>query len=228
MSRRAATVVLLAAACLVAGCSRQDAAWRQAQAEGTEAAYEAYLDAYPDGLNAAAAQHRLGALREDREWSRAERLGTPESYQRYLARHPDGRRAEVARERLAVFLEPLPPRSPARPAQAAADPEAEPPAPVNGATPFAGGGRWLQLGAFVGGEAAAEAAWRRLAAEHAEALGGLERRIVRARLESGDLWRLYAGPVAAGDGEARCAVLRGRGASCLLRAEQQVMIQVTK
>jgi hypothetical protein len=204
-----ARALLLVVACLVAAaCSRQDAAWRQAEAAGTESGYQSYLDVYPDGLNAHEARRRLAVLRDDREWSRAERLGTPESYQRYLARYPDGARVQVARERLAVFLEPPPP---------------EPEVPVAPAPDH-----WLQLGAFVGGEAAAEVAWQRLAAEHEEALRGLGHRVIRTPLDSGDLWRLFAGPVAAEEGESRCATIRSRGASCLLRAAQQVMNDVTR
>ena len=213
--------LVLAAACLVAACSRQDAAWRQAEAAGTEAAYQAYLEAYPDGLNARLAQSRLARLREDREWSRAERLGTPESYQRYLARHPDGRFAAVARERLAAFLEP-PPAAPvvSPPAAAATAPGVRPPS--------GGADHWLQLGAFVGGEAAAEEAWRRLRAEHGGPLEGLGHRIERIPLDSGDLWRLQAGPVDRGSGVERCAELVARGASCLLRAPQPGEIEVRK
>lgn len=211
---RGALPLVLAVACLAAACSRHDAAWRQAEAEGTDAAYEAYLAAYPDGRNAHLARARLAKLKEDREWSRAERLGTPESYQRYLAQHPDGRFAPVARERLAVFLEPPP-------AAAAATPADEQPA-------AAGADHWLQLGAFVGGAAAAEEAWRRLSAEHGGPLGGLGHRIERTPLANGDLWRLYAGPVAPADGAARCAALAARDASCLLRAAPQGPTEVTK
>jgi hypothetical protein len=206
--RWAAVLVLAAAA---AGCSRQDAAWRQAESEGTDAAYLAYLETYPDGVNASVARDRLAALREDREWSRAERIGTPESYQRFLARHPEGARAAVARERLGVFHEPPPPA-----------PVVEEPA-----TPVLPAEHWLQLGAFVGGEAAAGTAWQRLSALQGGPLAGLAPRIVRARLPSGDLWRLFAGPVDAADGETRCAALRQAGESCLLRQAGADMNRVT-
>lgn len=207
---RWAALLVLAAA--VAGCSRQDAAWRQAESDGSDAAYLAYLEAYPDGVNAGVARDRLAALRETREWSRAERIGTPESYQRFLARHPEGARAAVARERLGVFHEPPP----------AAAPVVEEPA-----TPARQAEHWLQLGAFVGGEAAAEMAWQRLAALQGGPLSGLAPRIVRARLQSGDLWRLFAGPVDAADGETRCAALEQAGESCLLRQAGADMNRVT-
>jgi hypothetical protein len=213
-----ARALLLVAACLAAvACSRQDAAWHQAEAHGTESGYQSYLESYPDGLYAHEARRRLARLQDDREWSRAERLGTPESYQRYLSRYPEGARAKVAQERLAVFLQP--PVSDADAAAPQADIEVTAPAARD---------HWLQLGAFVGGEPAAEAAWQRLAAEHPQALQGLGHRIIRTPLGSGDLWRLFAGPVPAGEGEARCAAIRFDGGSCLLRAELQVMNRVTK
>lgn len=222
--RRWAPPLLVAIACLSAGCSRQDAAWRQAESAGTETAYAAYLAAYPDGLHAADAERRLAELRHDREWSRAERLGTPESYQRYLARHPGGRHAGAARERLSLFLAPpSAPRADALAPPEGASPDAPPSVEVAGAEE-----RWLQLGAFVGGEAVAEAAWQRLAAAHPDQLGGLGHRIVRAGLPSGDLWRLFAGPVAPGEGATRCAALGARGTSCLLRDGRQVVQHVTK
>lgn len=202
MSARA---LLLVAVCLAAGaCSRQDAAWRQAESQGTESGFQSYLETYPDGLNAHEARRRLAELQDGREWSRAQRLGTPESYQRYLARFPEGARVQVARERLAVFLEPPAPL-----------PDPEVPS-------LPGPDHWLQLGAFVGGEAAADTAWQRLAVEHEEALRGLGHRVIRAPLDSGDLWRLFAGPVTAGEGETRCGAIRLAGGSCLLRGGQQV------
>ncbi len=251
--------LLLVAACLAASaCSRHDAAWRQAESQGTESGYQTYLEAYPDGLSAHEARRRLASLQDDREWSRAERLGTPESYQRYLARFPEGTRVQVARERLAVFLEPPLPLVLREPA-AVPEPEPEPEpgdgvgenytpvdpaypaviepdasdvlaaamAPDTGVPAPSVPEHWLQLGAFVGGEAAAEAAWQRLAAEHGEALGGLGHRIIRAPLDSGDLWRLFAGPVTAAEGDARCGGIRLAGGSCLLRAGPQVMNRVT-
>jgi hypothetical protein len=109
-----------------------------------------------------------------------------------------------------------------------ADAGASAPSPDPGTPASPGPDHWLQLGAFVGGEAAAEAAWQRLSAEHQDALLGLGHRIIRAPLDSGDLWRLFAGPLAAGEGEARCGMLRLAGASCLLRAQPQVMNHVTK
>jgi hypothetical protein len=250
-----ARALLLVAACLAAGaCSRQDAAWRQAESRGTESGYQSYLEDYPDGLNAHEARRRLADLQDDREWSRAERLGTPESYQRYLARYPEGSRVQVARERLAVFLEPPPVAAPVPLPVPEPDPEpvqesvtgsggdslpvtAAAPAAVapeaagvaTGTMPLDTGlpapsapDHWLQLGAFVGGEAAAGAAWRRLATDYEEALRGLDHRVIRAPLASGDLWRLFAGPVTPEDGEARCGAIRRAGGSCLLRAGQQV------
>jgi cell division septation protein DedD len=247
-----ARALLLVAVCLAAGaCSRQDAAWRQAESQGTESGFQSYLETYPDGLNAHEARRRLAELQDGREWSRAQRLGTPESYQRYLARFPEGARVQVARERLTVFLEPPPaaagpgPIAESRPGMPIASTDLVPaqeidapdavdvavsdavPRPDPHAPPTTGPDHWLQLGAFVGGEAAADMAWQRLALEHGESLRGLGHRVIRTPLDSGDLWRLFAGPVTAGEGETRCGAIRLAGGSCLLRAGPQVMIPAT-
>jgi cell division septation protein DedD len=220
--------VALVVALLLAGCSRQEAAWRSADSAGTVAAYETYLESYPAGTHAATARVRAAALREAREWSHAERLGTPESYQRYLAAYPDGQHAATARDRLAVFMQP-PVRQPAArlTAPTAATPQtaastgsvAQPPPSGADAGAAPANQHWLQLGAFVGGRAAAEDAWQQLVGQHGDLLHGLEHRVILAPLDSGDLWRLSAGPLAADEGAARCAALQSRGSSCLLRAE---------
>ena len=221
MSRGFVSVALVVAL-LVAGCSRQEAAWRSADSMGTAAAYEAYLESYPAGTHAAAARARVAALREAREWSHAERLGTPESYQRYLAAYPDGQHAAAAHDRLAVFMQPLEQQEPPRAAAdsaVAAGAVAQRPAPAADPGTAPANDHWLQLGAFVGGSATAEVAWQQLLAEHGDLLDGLEHRVILAPLDSGNLWRLSAGPLAADEGAARCEALRNRGSSCLLRGE---------
>ena len=193
MSRGFASVALVVAL-LLAGCSRQEAAWRSADSAGTAAAYEAYLESYPAGTHAAAARARVAALREAREWSHAERLGTPESYQRYLSSYPEGSHAAKARDRLADFM--------------------------GGARPPAGqpaAGTMLQLGAYGTGAAAAEEGWRQLLARHADLLGEVAYRVESEPAASASLWRLKAGPVSAERAEALCLALKARGESCMVQ-----------
>lgn len=208
MSLRAAAL-LCAVAVLAGGCSRQEAAWRQAERAGTHAAYEAYLEAFPAGTHARAARDRLATLAEERDWSRASRLDTPEAYQRYLAAHPGGARATAARERLVHFLA-QPPAAAAPLAPPAGSPPPEPAALDDR------GGAWLQLAAFASGPGAANAAWPGLAARHPEMLGDLGYRVHSDAGDAGP-WRLQAGPLSPVEGERRCALLRAAGTACLLR-----------
>jgi SPOR domain len=89
---------------LLAGCSRQEADWGKAQRADTIAAYQQYLDDYPQGMHGKDAQARLTALVDEREWQRAIRLNTPEAYQVYLGGHPDGAHAADARARISDFV----------------------------------------------------------------------------------------------------------------------------
>jgi len=189
--------VALVVALLVAGCSRQEAAWRSADSMGTAAAYEAYLEAYPAGSHAATARARLAELREEGEWSRARALDAPESYQRYLASYPEGRHAEKARSRLGDFLD----------------------IPVAAPPPAVDADIMVQLGAYGTGAAAAEEGWRQLLARHADLLGEVTHRVEPEPSGSASLWRLKVGPVSAERAAALCLALKARGESCLVLNE---------
>ena len=88
----------------VAGCSRQEADWREAAQAGTVVAYEAYLKRFPAGAHAAEARARIDRLVDDEEWARAGHIGTPEALQRYLSAHPEGGHAAAARSRLTALV----------------------------------------------------------------------------------------------------------------------------
>ena len=211
---KSAAVVLLLAVALLAGCSRQESAWRRSESQDTVAAYQAYLREYPGGTHAGRAQERLAELREMQEWERAQRFNTPEAYQRYLSGYPAGRFSGPAREKLSDFL------------LARAPGDSPPPPPVAAVQPAPGGtliaaagaaGDYrVQLGAFSGGEAAARREWSRLAGRHGDLLGGLAPRIDVIERDGRSLWRLQAGPL--GESRARdvCAALKSRGEACLL------------
>jgi len=209
---RSEALVLLLAIALLAGCSRQETAWRRTESQDTVAAYETYLRNYPAGTHAGRAQERLAELREMQEWERAQRFNTPEAYQRYLSGYPAGRFARPAREKLSDFL------------LARAPEESPPPVAANqpapGGTLIAAAGAAadsrVQLGAFSGGEAAARREWVRLTGRHGDLLGGLSPRIDVIERDGRSLWRLQAGPL--GESRARdvCAALKSRGEACLL------------
>lgn len=202
---------------VLAGCSRQESAWRQAERQGSVAAYEDYLRDYPAGAHAPEARARLSDLREQQEWDRALRFNTPEAFQRYLSRFPSGRYAQAARERLSEFVLGRSPDA----AGPVSPPVAEPPAPPPGsgkliAAASAGGDFRVQLGAFSAGEAAARRAWQDLSSKHGDLLGGLVPRIDVIRKQGRSLWRLQAGPLTESRARAVCTSLEARGAACLV------------
>jgi len=86
---------------VVAGCDRQPQAWEKASSENTVAAYDAYLEDYPDGEHAAEARARRDSLAEAEAWQQAEEADSAEAYEAYLADHADGDHAAQARERVA-------------------------------------------------------------------------------------------------------------------------------
>jgi len=202
---------------VLAGCSRQESAWREAERQDSVAAYEAYLRDYPAGAHAPAARTRLADLREQQEWDRALRFNTPEAFQRYLSRYPSGRYAQAARERLSDFVLGRSPRE-GGPAPPAGD-EAPAPPPTSGkliAAASAAGDFRVQLGAFSAGEEAARRAWQELSSRHGDLLGNLVPRIDIIRKGGRSLWRLQAGPMTEARAREVCATLKSRGAACLL------------
>jgi hypothetical protein len=183
-------IVAALVALLAAGCSRQEAGWRDAAGADSIAAYEDYLARFPAGAHAAAAQARILELREEQDWARAGRLRTPEAWQRYLAEWPAGRHAEEARALLNQYV-PVEARS----------------------------GAWsVQLGAFSG-EAAAQAARARLTEARAAALADLPLLVLAPQDDPGGLWRLRTGPLGEGAARDLCARLRAQGVDCVPVAE---------
>jgi hypothetical protein len=201
--RRIIVVTCVLAASFLAGCDRRESAWRDAQREGTPAAYQAYLERYPAGVHADEARAELEARREAQEWERAERLGTPEAWQRYLARWPEGRHAGEARRLLIAFI---PPPAPVH---------ETPPAPVAAPGPaLPAQGYEIQLGAWSD-EALARAGFDRFIGAHAVALSGAGLRLAGPGESGDELWRLRAGPFDEATARARCAALVAAGVSCV-------------
>ena len=80
---------------------RDDAAFAEAQAAATAAAYEAYLQAHPQGRRAEDARRLLLAATEREAFERARSAGTVAAYEGYLMSYPQGRHAAEARRLLA-------------------------------------------------------------------------------------------------------------------------------
>lgn len=81
-------------------CDRQGADWEEAQQEDTIAAYEAFVESYPDSPNAEQAQNRIETLRAERAWTDAQQRGTIQAFRAFLEAHPDAATADEARDRL--------------------------------------------------------------------------------------------------------------------------------
>jgi len=209
---RLAAFLLLAL--VVAGCSRQETAWRRTESQDTVAAYESYLREYPAGAHAGRAQARLAELRELQEWERAQRFNTPEAYQRYLSGYPSGHYSVTAREKLSDFLLARAPDDPGP----ASPPSPAQPAPGGALLAAAGatGDRRIQLGAFGAGEAAARREWSRLAGRHGDLLAGTSPRVDVIERNGRSLWRLQAGPLTESRAREVCTALKARGEACLL------------
>ena len=66
--------VITAAMVLIGACSNPEADWKKAGAEGTEEAWQAFLDKHPEGEWAQKAQAQLDGIRDARAWEGAKGL----------------------------------------------------------------------------------------------------------------------------------------------------------
>lgn len=180
----------------LAACSREKGDWRSAQAADTPESYEQFISAHPDSTLIAKARERLAQLSEEKDWRNAAGVDTREAYQQFLAQYPNGKWAREAQVRLDAFeaggggsataptQTPIP--APAAPGESAAVPEAP---PANVAESPSGFG--VQLGAFSSAERA-NAEWKKLQAEAAGTLDGLQPRVVVGETSGKAIYRLQA------------------------------------
>lgn len=105
--------------------------------------------------------------------------------------------------------------STAAPAPSATPSASAAPSASASAAPSAPSGVGVQVGAFSS-NAAAEAAWTRLAAQH-EALQGVSHRIVEGKADIGTVYRLQAVPGDAAAANALCARLQAGGLKCQVK-----------
>jgi cell division septation protein DedD len=179
----------------LAGCSREKSDWRSAQAADTAESYEQFIGKHPDSARVAAARERLGQLAEERDWRKAAAQDSLEAYQQFLAQYPGGRWAREAQIRIENFAA-TPPAPGAATAQVSPDaagaganvPTAPDTTPASGT---AGSGYGVQLGAFSSAERA-NAEWKKLKAEAAGTLDGLEPRVVVGDASGKTIYRLQA------------------------------------
>jgi cell division protein FtsN len=95
--RLAVAVAVLAG---VSACSNPETDWQKTEAQNTEAAYQAFLDKYPEGEWAQKAQSQLDAIKDTRDWENAQTSDAIEAYNNYLLAHPTGAYMGEARQRI--------------------------------------------------------------------------------------------------------------------------------
>ena len=93
-------LVCLLLVIVVSACSRHDALWEEARDEDTVAAYEAYLERYPDGPRAQQARSRARTLQVEQAWRDARERDSRSAYEAFLESWPDSDFAEEARSRI--------------------------------------------------------------------------------------------------------------------------------
>ncbi|HEX6396507.1 MAG TPA: SPOR domain-containing protein [Steroidobacteraceae bacterium] len=188
------TLVTLVAIPLLAlgGCSREKSDWRSAQAADTPESYEQFIGAHPDSPQVATARERLAQLSEEKDWRNAAGLDTREAYQQFLAQYPNGKWSREAQIRIENFAlgngagaSAAPPAAEGAPGEAASVPESSPPAAAGSS------GFGVQLGAFSSADRA-NAEWKKLQAEAAGTLDGLEPRVVVGESGGKTIYRLQA------------------------------------
>lgn len=91
------TVIVLLA------CSSSESDWKKADAQGTLAAYQAFLKNHPNNAHSDQARDRIYALVDEQAWADAQKTNTPESFQTYLHNQPKGVHSEEAHDRITSF-----------------------------------------------------------------------------------------------------------------------------
>lgn len=82
------------------GCDRQGDAWEEAQQQDTIAAYEAFIERYPESPEAEQARARVESLRTEQAWNETLQRNTAEAYREFIEAHPGADMVDEARDRL--------------------------------------------------------------------------------------------------------------------------------
>jgi hypothetical protein len=93
-------LVATALVAVLASCSDPEADWQRTAAENTEAAWQAFMEKYPEGEWAQRAQAELDTLADAADWERARTADVIEAYGDYLLDHPTGAHMGEARQRI--------------------------------------------------------------------------------------------------------------------------------
>jgi hypothetical protein len=208
------TLIVLAAALMLAGCSHESADWKSASKADTAEGYQQFLTQYPKSANAAQARTRIQQIQEDHDWQTATSSDSREGYQQFMAQHPDSKWVQEARIRIENFAQ-----SGASPAGAAIAASAATGAPVASVSPGATKmpatrTHYVQLGAYHN-QAGAESQWKRLSAKYARELSTLTPRYVAGKVKSQPVVRLQVNLSSRAQATALCRRLRAHGQACV-------------
>lgn len=92
----------ISAAALLA-CSSPAVDWNQATAQGTAAAYQSFLNKYPNDTHAAEARQRIQQIQDGEAWITAETANSVDSYQQYIAAQPHGANVQAAHTQITAL-----------------------------------------------------------------------------------------------------------------------------
>lgn len=103
--------ILIRSLCLLTaatplGCSSPAADWNQATAQGTAAAYQAFLNKNPNDPHAADARQRIQTIQDGDTWITARTANSVDSYQQYIAAEPHGAYVQGARNQIMALQRP--------------------------------------------------------------------------------------------------------------------------
>ena len=216
------TLIALAGALMLAGCSHEKADWKSASTADTADAYQQFLTQHPNSTNAGQARTRIQQIQEDHDWQTATSGDTREAYEQFVAQHPDSKWVQEARIRIENFAQSG--GSAAGAAVAASAATGAPVASVSpGATKMPGktphvatmaGAHYVQLGAYHS-QAGAESQWKRLSVKDARELGSMTPRYVAGKVKSQPVVRLQIAVSSRAQATALCGKLRAHGQACV-------------
>jgi SPOR domain len=210
------TIVALAGALVLAGCSHEAADWKSASTADTAEAYQQFLTQHPKSANAAQAQTRIQQIQEDHDWQAATSADSREAYEQFTAQHPDSKWVQEARIRIENFAQSGAAGSGAGAATAATAVTGAPKMP-GGKQPRVAtmaGAHYVQLGAYHS-QAGAESQWKHLSVKYARELGTLTPRYVAGKVKSQPVVRLQVAVSSRAQATALCGKLKAHKQPCV-------------
>jgi hypothetical protein len=99
MNSRVFLAPVLLVLAMAAGCDRRESAWQDAREADTVAAYQSFIEDYPDSPQSEQARQRMRELQRAEQWERARGADSAEAYQQFVADFPEAPEAERARAR---------------------------------------------------------------------------------------------------------------------------------